>query len=224
MEGPIQPCSSGAGPQWSKGRLESHTSGKAVAEQPVKTRETTKVEAHDADDLLDEKYAALLRAGTHSVEQIEQLKARRRHEEELYVCKHMIKGKSWQSDPACTECGVYLCYAAALDGLNRIEEAIILLRGHQDPVCKLALAKLLFKEDHKEESLALCAEVYEAYVKGEVSEEDTADAYYLAGTTPIMPYPAVRRGLHWVWPCLSSITPSLVFVAFVWPRRARACP
>ena len=59
-------------------------------------------------DLISNFVLLLFDARAHS--------ARKRWLEECGVCAAMIKGKAWRYDPSCSPCGLYLCYAAALDG------------------------------------------------------------------------------------------------------------
>ena len=154
----------------------------------------------DADDLLEAREAAvnasMIAAGTRTAAEVEELKAKRRYREEVHVCRHMVQSRLWETDATASRLDVLLCYAAALAGLNRRAEAITLLElaieqggAAGAPACEqlslsLTLAKLLFKEDRKQEALARCVAVYSAHSSGEaeaVSDEDVADAYHLAG-------------------------------------------
>ena len=173
-------------PQWEAGRAEKKTV-KNKKEKQCDSGSGQRCAVRDADDILGDEFEALLAAGTHTAEEVEKLKVQKRHKEELYVCRHLIQGKMWEKDPSCNERDVYLCCAAAFEGLNRQNEAIALLEGHPNFQCKLALAKLFFKADRKEESLAMCYQVIAASKEkaDAVSTEDAVDAYYLAGWVKI---------------------------------------
>jgi hypothetical protein len=135
-------------PCWQPGKVESaavEASSTAAGESAPVSTPAPSARAVDADDIMGFEFDALLAAGTHTAAEIESLKAQKRHREELYVCKHIIQSQAWETDPSCSEKDVHLCYAAALDGLNRSAEAMALLRGREEYQCRLALAKLLFK-------------------------------------------------------------------------------
>jgi len=170
-------------PVWEAGKVQKKTA--ATDMQHSAPKDGGNATVRDADDLLEFEFEALIAAGTHTVEEVQTLKAQKRHREELYVCKHYIQNKMWETDPSCSERDVYLCYAAALEGLNRQNEAIELLQDHDSFQIQLALAKLLFKADRKEESLSFCEKVIAAKDDERVSVEDAVDAYYLAGWVKI---------------------------------------
>jgi hypothetical protein len=152
----------------------------------------------DADEIIlhedNQKYAAMLKEGTHTREDIDKIVAHKRYKQEIYLCKEMIKMKSW-SDGSCTRKDTYLCLANALNGVNRRSEAIILLqtaleKDGQDNdkdededglvSMKLALAKLLFQELRKNEAFLLCQKVYTKHYKSATVKE-LAESYQLAG-------------------------------------------
>ena len=149
---------------------------------------TTEDAADDSDELLEQHYATLLASGTHTAEDIKWLKARRRHQEELEVCRFMLKSHTY--DAYATRELVHLCYANALAGLQRRPEAIAFLQAAceqrpEEATWALTLAKMLFVENRKEESLARCTQVIDAFARGGASEEDASDAYHLAGWVKI---------------------------------------
>ena len=75
----------------------------------------------DSDDVEEAYYDRLVAAGTHTAEEIPWIKARRRRQEELEVCRFMMKSGTY--DASCPEELVHLCYANALAGLQRRPEA-----------------------------------------------------------------------------------------------------
>lgn len=120
----------------------------------------------------------------------------------VWLYNFMIKSKAWENDISCSFVGCYCRLALAYEGLSRRQNAIDTLKQARglDPTefrITLALAKLLFKNDEKMASLALCKEIADAYnvqlqcssgnddididTPGYISVEDAADAYYLAG-------------------------------------------
>ena len=144
----------------------------------------------DSDELLEANYARLIAAGTHTAEDVAWLRRRQRCQEELEVCRFMIKSRTWEVDASCSRSLVYVCYATALAGLNRRRDAVAFLEQACDEQpdeagWALTLAKMLFHENRKEESFARCAEVIAAFERGVASREDTADAYHLAGWVKI---------------------------------------
>ena len=138
----------------------------------------------DSDDVEEAYYDRLVAAGTHTAEEISWIKARRRRQEELEVCRFMMKSGTY--DASCPEELVHLCYANALAGLQRRPEALLFLEracARRPEVASWALmhAKMLFVEDRKEESLARCLHVVDAFARGDASTEEAADAFHLAG-------------------------------------------
>ena len=138
----------------------------------------------DSDDVEEAYYDRLVAAGTHTAEEIPWIKARRRRQEELEVCRFMMKSGTY--DASCPEELVHLCYANALAGLQRRPEALLFLEracARRPEVASWALmhAKMLFVEDRKEESLARCLHVIDAFARGDASTEEAADAFHLAG-------------------------------------------
>lgn len=149
----------------------------------------------DGDDLCDEmethQWEAMRTLG-YSEDDINRAKAQKKWKEEVWLCSYMIQNKVWENDISCTYTDCYLRLALAQDGLSRRNEAIQSLRTAKslwpdEHRLTLALAKLLFRADQKDESFLLCTEVFEIYNSGEYSAdskamaEDAADAYYLAG-------------------------------------------
>ncbi len=84
----------------------------------------------DADDILakreDERYAAMVAAGTHSAEEIATLRLRKRHMEEVQVCRMLMKTKAWETDSSCSRRNVFLCLAVRTH--SAVDEALV-LRG-----------------------------------------------------------------------------------------------
>ena len=141
----------------------------------------------DADELLAayeaERWAALVANGTHTAAEVALLRKRKRHKEECVLCSFMLRTRAWEGDPGLTARQVHLCYAAALDGLNRRPQAIAHLEeAHaalpDDTTVALGLAKLLFKADRKAEALQRCEAVY---LSAGTDAAAAADAYHLAG-------------------------------------------
>ena len=100
------------------------------------------------------------------------------------MCRFMMKSGTY--DASCPEELVHLCYANALAGLQRRPEALLFLEracARRPEVASWALmhAKMLFVEDRKEESLARCLHVIDAFARGDASTEEAADAFHLAG-------------------------------------------
>ena len=142
----------------------------------------------DSDDVEEAYYAGLVAAGTHTAEEITWIKAKRRRQEELEVCRFMIKSQTY--DASCPEELVHLCYANALAGLQRRPDALLFLeraceRRPEVTSWALTLAKMLFVENRKEDSLARCLQVIDAFARGEASTEEAADAFHLAGWVQI---------------------------------------
>ena len=142
----------------------------------------------DSDDVEEAYYARLVASGTHTAQEITWIKAKRRRQEELEVCRFMIKSKTY--DASCPEELVHLCYANALAGLQRRPEALLFLeraceRRPEVTAWALTLAKMLFVENRKEDSLARCLEVIDAFARGGASTDEAADAFHLAGWVQI---------------------------------------
>mmetsp|Transcript_19974 Transcript_19974/g.39231 ORF Transcript_19974/g.39231 Transcript_19974/m.39231 type:complete len:537 (+) Transcript_19974:184-1794(+) len=154
----------------------------------------------DADETLEEnlrkQFEALLSKDVspeEAAELIKQERTKRRFREELRVCRMLIEAESWHDDISCNERDLRLCYAAALEGLGRREEAIRSLQkaldlhpGHRD--YSLMLAKLLFKANRKEEALMFCQHVCSMSPSDATDSEEherlvdaIADAFHLAG-------------------------------------------
>ena len=154
------------------------------------------MDANEAFDELDEQLWTQMRQAGVAEQIILQAKRSKQWKEDVYLYNQMIKQKAWEFDPSCTFTGSYLKLCSALEGLNRRHDAITKLteahnRRPGDTKIILAVAKLLFKDDQKDLSLALCREIFRMFDMQRdtsshsdpklVSEEDAADAYYLGG-------------------------------------------
>lgn len=143
---------------------------------------TTEEEFTDADDLLsqheEQHYATL----TLTPAALEQMKARKVHQEQVAVCAAMLRQQdtTMMDHHPTTKQKVMLCYASALEGLGKrgmaismLQEFLLLLDEschHQsststttqqdDYNCNVAvtlvLAKLLFKDNRKAEAQVHC--------------------------------------------------------------------
>ena len=181
-------------------------------------------DAADSDDLLEAYYARLVAAGTHTAEEITWLKTRRRRQEELEVCRFMLKSQTY--DASCPEELVHLCYANALAGLQRRPEALLFLERacEQRPevACwALTLAKMLFVENRKEDSLARCLQVIDAFARGGASIEEAADAFHLAGWVQI--HADDHTGAYAVWARGHSTLPDVDDPSLRRQTRKRLC-
>ena len=207
-------------------------------EEPVASRSELPL---DADEFFQARetarFAAMISSGSHTPQQVEDIKARKQHQEEAHVCRHMIKARAWTTDSSLQRADVYMCYASALDGLKRRDDAIRVLEAAVEEdgsesasaALKLALAKLLFKAERKQESLALCTAVQDSYRGGGVcySTQDAADAYQLAGW--VMIHGDNHSATYKTWSAGHRAIPSCEFLARqhrkrqIWDR-ARAPP
>lgn len=157
----------------------------------------------DADDVFDEQeelqWNEMRRKGI-SENEIAKLRAVKQWKEDVYLYSQMIKQQAWKFDRSCEFADCYLRLCSALEGLTRRREAINkLLEAHAqretDHRIALALAKLLFKDDQKDESLRLCKLIFQLYADQvinefhsrtpPITEEDASDAYYLGGWVKI---------------------------------------
>lgn len=177
----------------------------------------------DADMLFDsesENQWEQMRAFGVPEEFIQQAKKKKQWKEDVSLCSLMIRQRAWETDVSCSFTDCYLRLCAALEGLVRRHEAISKLKAaheecYQNPKIMLALAKLLFKDDQKDESLSLCQRIFDQYAAQQldldddksadpnfISEEDAEDAYYLGGWVKIhdddhtMAYQIWRDGHH----------------------------
>lgn len=165
----------------------------------------------DADDLYDdlEEYRWVqMRERGIPEEDIARAKRHKQWREDVTLYSMFIKQQAWEYDPSCSLVEAYLRLCSALEGLVRRPEAIRRLyegvaKCPHSPALILALAKLLFKDDQKEESLKLCRQVFEMYAAQQqsigsdiqdskdgsalqhISDEDAEDAYYLGGWVKI---------------------------------------
>jgi hypothetical protein len=150
----------------------------------------------DADEINqqmeDEHWNSLMKSKDYTIKQINDLKNRKIFKEDVYMCKLMIKQKNWECDISCDFVSTYLKLSKALDGLNlRVEAINVLYVAHNEKPREfkiaLALAKLLFRDDQKEISYKLCLHICNEYKlqlnneNQEISVDDAASAYYLAG-------------------------------------------
>jgi hypothetical protein len=175
----------------------------------------------DADDVLELQeelvYAQLVEEGTHTRENISDMKAAKKNRENLQMCNFIIQSQSWLTDDSCTQRDVYLCCAAALEGLNRRATAIARLSEARealpgDPKLMLASARLLFKDDRKAEALALVNDVCSAFEAGAACTKETAaDAFNLAGWFRI--HDSDHSGAYAVWSVGSKRAPHCTVLA-----------
>jgi tetratricopeptide (TPR) repeat protein len=154
-------------------------------------------------DELDEYQWVRMRAMGASEEEISRAKVHKQRKEDVSLYMLIIKQRAWDFDMSCTFTDAYLRLCSALEGLVRRPEAIAKLyealnKQPTNPQIMLALAKLLFKNDQKDASLALCNEIFAMYASRDtqasdteesesttISAEDAADAYYLGGWVKI---------------------------------------
>ncbi len=85
----------------------------------------------DADDILakreDERYAAMVAAGTHSAEEIVTLRLRKRYSEEVQVCRVLVKNRAWENDSSCSRRNVFLCLAVRTCSI--VDKCLVLRRA-----------------------------------------------------------------------------------------------
>lgn len=159
----------------------------------------------DADDVFDEQeeqqWTEMRRNGV-SEDEIRKMRATKQWKEDAYLYAQMIKQRAWKFDRSCDFADCYLRLCSALEGLTRRREAVSKLQEAysqrpNDHRIALALAKLLFKDDQKEESLRLCRHLFQLYADQSqgnaqaaedvplITEDEAADAYYLGGWVKI---------------------------------------
>ncbi|RHY41409.1 hypothetical protein DYB30_010422 [Aphanomyces astaci] len=144
----------------------------------------------DAADLLDQ-YTDAIYAATYTAEEVAALKARKKLNETVMLCRTILQDESWEHDATVNELDVYLTYASALESLTRRYEAIdVLVRGldvmDDHPMLQLALARLQFKAGLYDDALETCLLVTQAYPHDtRCSADSAADAYHLAGWVKI---------------------------------------
>lgn len=159
----------------------------------------------DAFDELEEQQWSRMRELGVPEEDITRAKKHKQWKDDVALYSLIIKQRAWEFDPSCSLVEAYLRLCSALEGLTRRAEAIARLEQGLErcPLSSeliLALAKLLFKDDQKEKSLAMCEKVFEMYAEKDncemidlegdqqprpVSAEDAEDAYYLGGWVKI---------------------------------------
>ncbi|ETV73910.1 hypothetical protein, variant 1 [Aphanomyces astaci] len=144
----------------------------------------------DAADLLDQ-YTDAIYAATYTADEVAALKARKKLNETVMLCRTILRDESWEHDATVNELDVYLTYASALESLTRRYEAIdVLVRGldvmDDHPMLQLALARLQFKAGLYNDALETCLLVMQAYPHDtRCSADSAADAYHLAGWVKI---------------------------------------
>ncbi|RHZ39806.1 hypothetical protein DYB26_015145 [Aphanomyces astaci] len=144
----------------------------------------------DAADLLDQ-YTDAIYAATYTADEVAALKARKKLNETVMLCRTILQDESWEHDATVNELDVYLTYASALESLTRRYEAIdVLVRGldvmDDHPMLQLALARLQFKAGLYDDALETCLLVTQAYPHDtRCSADSAADAYHLAGWVKI---------------------------------------
>jgi hypothetical protein len=160
-------------------------------------------DAEELVDDLDEYQWIRMREMGASEEEINRAKVHKQRKEDVSLYKLIIKQRAWNFDESCSFTDAYLRLCSALEGLLRRPEAILKLyealgKQPNNPQIMLALAKLLFKDDQKDASLALCNNIFASYASRDspacsaedsaitaISTDDAADAYYLGGWVKI---------------------------------------
>eukprot|EP01038_Epipyxis_sp_PR26KG_P012702 gene12702-17034_t len=161
------------------------------------------------EDDEDHIWICTMRNHGYSEGEIVQMKNVKDLKEKIWVCKEMIKLKLWDNgDVSCNRTDCYIALSTSYEELNRRYDAIEVLRsGHKlyphDSTITLALAKITFKDDKKEESLHLCQQIFSLYSQQlqsnlrddefyfadesnyKISEEEVGEAYYLGGWVKI---------------------------------------
>ena len=87
-----------------------------------------------------------------SPEEVKRAREKKKWKEDVYLYKHIIASKSWETDITCNPIDSYLRLSIALDGLSRRQQAIQTLEAAcsewpDEAELSLALAKLLFRSD-----------------------------------------------------------------------------
>jgi hypothetical protein len=151
------------------------------------------------DDAVEEQWKTMILGG-YTVEQINQARKRKKDKDDVRIYTYMLKQHAWEYDISCDRVEVHLKLARSLDAVGSRSDAIeMLLEATEEDhpfdsrIC-IALAKLLFRDDQKNLSLAVCRRIIEEYRKvphaplllelddGDfISQVDVEKAYYLAG-------------------------------------------
>ena len=178
----------------------------------------------DGDDLLEAHEAlAYVRAGL-SPAAIESLRQRKKYNEEIAVCKMLLQvwhaqhgmelhhNSSVLTEDVNERRRIVLCYAGALEGLRRRQEAVDALRlclnigkeefneeaeeggdddlpdGPLDIQVTLALAKLYFKDNQKEKAMRWLQSLLtqlRGTAANSIPAEEVSDVFHLAGWVKI---------------------------------------
>jgi hypothetical protein len=175
-----------------------------------------------------------------SEEIIAQAQRRKHWKEDVSLYTMIIKQQAWEHDLSCTLVEAYLRLCSALEGLARRTDAIARLqegvaRSPSSPELILALAKLLFKDDRKEESLGWCQQIFDVFATQEaptemtgsaecgdgaqqaISDEDAADAYYLGGWVKI--HDDDHTGAYKIWRDGALAVPSSALLTTQYKKR-----
>ena len=151
------------------------------------------------DDAIEQQWKSMILHG-YTVEQINQARKRKKDKDDVRIYTYMLKQHAWENDISCNRVDVHLKLARALDAVCSRSDAIEMLQEASEDdhpfdsrIC-IALAKLLFRDDQKSQSLQICDRIIEEYRKiklaqpqqefdngGYISQEDVKKAFYLAG-------------------------------------------
>ena len=166
----------------------------------------------DSEDPMQSTYDHLLSTGKATPSQVLRMRTERRHKEAHQLARRLLLDRAYLRDGTVgSRTDLLLRAGAALDGLGRRDEAVFLLRNYRflDEVVyssdeenegshtgvlvelgavdgnavRVALAKILFKQDMKAEALSLCLSVASSSSSdpSAVRVSDAVDSYYLAG-------------------------------------------
>ena len=151
------------------------------------------------DDAIEIHWKSMILHG-YTVEQINQARKRKKDKDDVRIYTYMLKQHAWENDISCNRVDVHLKLARALDAVCSRSDAIEMLQEASEDdhpfdsrIC-IALAKLLFRDDQKSQSLQICNRIIEEHRKtqfaqpqreldngGYISQEDVKKAFYLAG-------------------------------------------
>lgn len=204
---------------WQEGLLDKNAAPPPLHKSKRLDVDTTSVRDHQASDGQRPDIALTRSVQSDSIVDnwlddggaTEEARRKKKWMDETRVCAALIRSAAWEYDPSCSARDLYLCYAAALDGLGRRLQSIRLLEcaidedGLQDAAVELALAKLLFKARKKREARARCHRVYQLFNAGACSEDIAADAYHLAGWSNI--HADDHTGAYYEWSKGANILP-----------------
>jgi len=168
----------------------------------------------DSEDCLELAETAQLRNLGLSDAQIAEAKQLKRDRETMSMLRFMVQSKVWLTDPTVNYADIHLKLSVALDKLSQRQAAIRTLQEGVEMLktmdscalrhsfvpaarasLRLALAKLLFRDDRKEEAFEICVDLMTVYKRqkstsSEVDDEpadmvvtdaQAEDAWYLAG-------------------------------------------